>query len=91
LIGTEFYVFEALSLCDCKHKRRQRNPLLTFDGEPAGDGIPDFAGDVTGVFLGDPLGEVVEGSSSLPRREGGGRSVHEGALGPPKAPYAINP
>lgn len=65
--------------------------LLTFDGEPAGDGIPDFAGDVTGVFLGDPLGEVVEGSSSLPRREGGGRSVHEGTLGPPKAPYAIDP
>ena len=59
---------------------------LTFDGEVAGDDIPeDFAGDVTGVFLGDPLGEVVEGSSSFPSREGGSTSVHEGALGPPTA------
>ena len=63
--------------------------FLTFDGEPAGDAIPDFVGDVTGVFLGDTLGDVVDGLSSFPRREGGGRSVHEGALGP--APYAIDP
>ena len=66
---------------------------LTFEGETAGDDFPDFAGEVTGVFLGDPLGEVVEASSSFPspRREGGGKSVHEGALGPPTAPYAIEP
>ena len=58
--------------------------LLTFDGELTGD---DFAGDVTGVFLGEPLGDVVTVSPSFPRRDGGGKSVHEGALGtaPPTA------
>ena len=33
--------------------------FLTFEGEPAGDDIPDLEGDVTGVFLGDRLGDVV--------------------------------
>lgn len=67
--------------------------LLTFDGELAGDDIPeDFAGDVAGVFLGEPLGDVVEGSPSFPTRDGGGKSVHEGALGSPTAPpTAIDP
>ena len=57
--------------------------LLTFDGELAGG---DFAGDETGVFLGD----VVTVSPSFPRRDGGGKSVHEGALGT-APPTAIDP
>lgn len=58
--------------------------IFTLEGESKGNDIPDdFAGDVTGVFLGDTLGDVVKGSSSFPKREGGGISVHEGALGPP--------
>jgi len=67
--------------------------LLTFDGELAGDDIPvDFAGDATGVFRGDTLGDVVKVSPSFPRRDGGGKSVHEGALGPPTASStAIDP
>lgn len=67
--------------------------MFTFDGELAGDDIPeDLVGDVTGVFLGDPLGDVVKVSPSFPRRDGGGKSVHEGALGPPTAPpTAIDP
>ena len=49
-------------------------------------------GDVTGVFLGEPLGEVVKVSPSFPKREAGGKSVHEGALGAPNAPpTAIDP
>ena len=35
------------------------SPFLTLEGEPAGDEIPDLEGDVTGVFLGDRLGDVV--------------------------------
>lgn len=84
LIFRVFTVFLAL------YKLYSPTFFLTFDGEPAGDVILDFAGDVTGVFLGDPLGEVVVGSSSF-RREGGGTSVHDGALGPPTAPYAPDP
>ena len=58
--------------------------FCTLVGEPAGDDSPDdFAGEVTGVFLGDPLGDVVAVSSSFSKREGGGKSVQEGALGPP--------
>ena len=66
------------------------NCFPTFDGDPAGDDVPDFTGDVTGVFLGDPLpGEAFEGSALI--SDGGGKSVHEEALGAPKVPCAIDP
>lgn len=65
----------------------------TLDGDPAGDDILDFTGDVTGVFLGDTLGDTPLGDESMGsalNSDGGCKSVHDWALGTPATPCGID-
>ena len=63
--------------------------FLTLDGDPTGDDILDFTGDVTGVFLGDTLlGDESIGSAR--NSDGGCKSVDDWALGTPATPCGID-